>query len=362
MDWKIFEESPLIYLSLVSTRKVRYSEEKMFLRKLLLLFLVSLCFISFSPPVFAADNFDTSYKVIYAVSDTASTKATLNISLKNTTSQFYASSYKLQVGFETLENVKASDPDGPITPKVTKSEEGNIVELDFNKRVVGLGSVLPFTITFDTPDVAARNGKIWEINIPGITSQEDFSSFLIDVDVPESFGTPTFIKPQTSGTDLHFTKAELGKSGISIAFGEAQVYDFSLTYHLRNGNVFPIETEIALPPSTNYQEIGINSLSPLPTKVRVDEDGNWMASYKLYPSQKIDVVAQGKAELFLKPKKDPLPDALRAKYLEKQPYWQVDDEKIKKLAKELKTPRAIYEYVLHTLSYDFSRTPLQQFV
>ncbi|MDE2026757.1 MAG: transglutaminase domain-containing protein, partial [Patescibacteria group bacterium] len=42
-------------------------------------------------------------------------------------------------------------------------------------------------------------------------------------------------------------------------------------------------------------------------------------------------------------------------YLEQQQYWQVNNQQIKNLAKQLKTPEAIYEYVVQHVTYDFSR-------
>ena len=308
-----------------------------------------------APKAHADSNFDTSYSVVYTVSEEANTHAVIKVQLKNTTSEYYASSYKLQVGFPTINNLKVSDPDGAITPKVTKSEEGNQIAIEFNKRAVGAGSVLPFTFSFDTPEKKKKNGKIYEINIPGISNASDFSAFSVDLDVPSSFGTPAFIKPEGASQDLHFTKDELGKSGISVAFGTSQIYDFSLTYHLRNSNVYPIETTIALPPSTNYQNIAIEDMQPQPQTVRTDIDGNWLAVYRLMPSAKTDVIVTGKAQLFLTPQKQALSDSQRKLYTKAQPYWQVNSPTIKKIAEDLKTPEAIYQYVVKTLTYDFSR-------
>jgi transglutaminase-like putative cysteine protease len=329
---------------------------KSFVLSIFLILYSSFSILSAAPTAHAdTSNFDTSYAVTYSVNEDASTHAVIKVELKNTTTQYYASSYKLEVGFQTLTNLKASDPDGAITPKVTKSEDGNQIDLTFNDRSVGLGSVLPFTISFDTPDVAKKNGKIYEINIPGISNAADFSAFAVDVHVPKSFGQPSFIKPEGIGQNLHFTKEDLGKSGISIAFGSSQIYDFSLTYHLRNENVYPIETTVALPPNTNYQSIAIDDMQPQPETVKTDIDGNWLATYRLSPKAKTDIVATGKAQLFLNPKKESLSAEQRKLYTKEQPYWQTTNATVKKLATDLKTPEAIYDYVVKTLTYDFSR-------
>lgn len=325
------------------------------LNRLLLPILCLFITLSFALPVQAATNFTTDYNVTYSVSENGLTHAKLEGTLTNTTSQYYASSYKMQLGFDDITNVKASDPQGSITPQVTKNEHGYVIALTFNKKAVGKDSQLPFTLTFDTPTIAKRYGKIWEINIPGISNPNDFTSFSVNVVVPPSFGKATYIKPEQTSNSLTFTKEQLGKSGISIAFGTEQLYNFSLTYHLKNDKVYPVRTEIALPPSTNYQTVYLTDIQPKPLNVTKDTDGNWLAEYRLLPAQKVDVLVAGTAQVNLEPKEQPLSEKDFAEYTKERPYWQTSDSRIKELANELKTPQAIYEYVVKTLTYDFSR-------
>lgn len=346
-----------------------------FIKKIFFLLLLSVLFV-FLPfgKVHAAENFTTDYRVIYAVSDDGTTHASINVTMTNQTSDYYASSYKIQLGFENLVNVEASDGGGKIIPVVTKADTGQIIEVKFNKKVVGLGNKNTFKITFDTPDITEHQGRVWEINIPGIADQDEFESFDVELQVPKSFGQPAYIKPadfclpknegnteqnttqnKVCDKSLTFTKEQLGKSGISISFGDKQIYDYRLIYHLRNTNLFPIRTEIALPPDTNYQEVSIESIKPEPQQVRKDKDGNWLAEYQLMPSKRIDIEVKGKAELSLYPKKESMTEKELAVYLEEKPYWQLSNGKIASLAKELRTPKAIYDYVVKTLTYDFSR-------
>ncbi len=313
--------------------------------------------ILFTPKTLAASNFDTDYKVTYTVSTNAITRVDFSVTLTNKTAQYYASSYSIQIGFKNISNVNAYDPDGSIVPNLKSGATGQNIEVTFNKKVVGLGSKLNFNLSFDTPEIAQKIGKIWEIDIPGLAKQSDFQNFNVHVNVPSSLGSPTYIKPAIPITNgnLDFTKDQLGSSGISIAFGDEQIYKFNLTYHLSNPNLFPIQTEIALPPSTNYQDVLIDSISVKPINVTEDKDGNWLAKYYLPPSKKLEIVVAGRARILLSPKKEFLPQDKINDYLKSQPYWQVSNEAIKKLANTLKTPEAIYEYVTKTLNYDFSR-------
>lgn len=324
-------------------------------KKVFAYLLFAVCYLVLPQAVFSAGNFLNNYNVIYTVYENGATHASFNINLTNTSSQYYASSYTLNLGFENISNIKASDPDGEIVPVVSKTTDGQKIDLTFNKRVVGTGSNLTFNLSFDTLEVAKKQGNIWEINIPGLSNQNEFQSFNVEVKAPLSFGKPVYIKPQQKNDSLVFTKEHLGKSGVSVAFGQEQIYSFSLLYHLNNTHVFPIKTEIAIPPSTNYQDIFIENINPKPLNVRKDKDGNWLAQFYLLPSQKIDVKVMGKAQINLFPKKQKLSEIELMDYLEEKPYWQTENPKIKKLAKELATPPAIYEYVVRNLTYDFSR-------
>lgn len=323
----------------------------------LLIFFISLAFIvmAYSQPVKAASNFTTDYHITYNAIDDQLTKVVVIVTLTNTTSQFYASSYQMNLGFSDISNLSASDEEGVLKPIVKRTEDGHLLDITFNKKAVGKGDKLTFRLNFDTKEVTRKHGKIWEINVPGLANPEEFQSFRVEVKVPPSFGTPTYIKPTQPQKSLTFTKEQLGKSGISIAFGDAQFYAFDLAYHLQNKNLFPIKSEIALPPTTNYQDVYISGMEPPPANVRADKDGNWIAEYNLLPAQKLDVTVRGNAAIKLTPRQEELSLEDYALYTKAMTYWEATDPEIMKLAQTYTTPKAIYEYVITTLKYDFKR-------
>lgn len=309
----------------------------------------------FPKTALASSNFTTDYHVTYNVDENGIAHAVVNGTLTNTTSQYYATSYKIQFGFDTISNVQAQDAKGPITPEVTKNSDGYVISLNFNDQAVGLGNKQQFTITFDTPTLAHHYGKIWEIDIPGISNPEDFSTFVVALQTPPSFGQPAYIKPNHLNNNLIFDKQTLGKSGISLAFGNTQIYNFHLIYHLRNANLYPITTQIALPPSTNYQDVSIATVNPLPSNVVEDKDGNWLAQYHLNSAQGLDVTVDGNAIIHLTPKQEIVSSTDLNEYIKSQKYWEINNNAIHELASQLRTPQAIYAYVINKLHYDFSR-------
>lgn len=316
---------------------------------------IILAFFLFPKPAFAASNFTTDYHITYTIGEDGIAHALVNGTLTNTTSQFYASSYKMQLGFTTIYNVAAQDVGGSILPVVTKNHDGYEINIPFNHKPVGLGSQQQFIITFDTPTLARHYGNIWEVDVPGITNPEDFNTFVVELKTPSSFGQPTYIKPAQASNALVFDKQMLGRSGVSIAFGDQQVYKYQLAYHLQNPNLYPITTQIALPPTTNYQDVSLTDLDPAPANVIEDKDGNWLAEYHLTSAQKMDVVARGKVAIHLNPKPETLsPNELSA-YIGEAKYWEAKDDSIRELADQLRTPQAIYAYIVKTLHYDFNK-------
>lgn len=321
------------------------------------LFLVAIFSILFFARPVKADtsNFSVATNVTYTVNASGSTHVAFAVVLKNTTDKYYASSYTVHLGFQNITNVSSSDTGGTISPVVKNTTDGEIITIPFNSHVSGLNKTLPFSLAFDTPEVATRNGSIWEVNIPGLSNGSDFTDFIVHVVVPSYFGNPTYIKPNVGNNNLTFTKEQLGTSGISLAFGDKEVYTTNLTYHLQNTQLFPVRTEIALPPDTTYQHVEIDSISPKPQNVTIDQDGNWMALYQLAPSQTVTVHAQGKVFESLTPQKQSISTQEEKLYTQPNMYWQTKDSKIQDLAKTLKTPEAIYDYVVKTLTYDFAR-------
>ncbi|MBI2049480.1 transglutaminase family protein [Candidatus Roizmanbacteria bacterium] len=324
------------------------------------IFFIFLYFFGFTNTSFASEssNFLSDYNTTYNILETGVTEVTFDVSLTNQTSQYYASSYAINVGFKNIENIVAKDSSGIIPVKVTKNNDGNNINLAFAKKTVGIRNKLNFSVTLNTSDIAQKSGHIWDINIPGLAHQNEFNSFNVSVSVPETLGTPSYIKPDSgtlSGNNLYFTKEQLGESGISISFGKEEIYKFGLSYHLENSNLFPIKTEIALPPTTNYQDVLIEKIYPKPLNVLQDQDGNWLAQYIIFPSKKLDVKVTGKARNYLHPKKQKESKEKLSLYLKEQPFWETSNSNIIELAKTLKTPHEIYNYVVKTLKYDFSR-------
>lgn len=321
-----------------------------------------------------AQEFATSYDVVYDISSDGVTTVTEKVTLRNLTSQYYASEFKLTIGATDVFDVKGSDPGGALEVATEQKDTSTIITVKFNQQVAGLGKELPWTLQFKSKDFAEKLGKVWEVRAPRISSLSNLENYNLTLSVPTSFGEPTLISPtpksQTLGSGkvfFTFNKDQLETSGVSASFGNFQLFDFDLSFHLENKNIVPILTNIALPPDTAFQDVIFQRITPQPINVTVDLDGNYLAWYKLTRGQRLDIKVIGSAKLYTtsKVKAPVLTEDLRKKYTESSKYWEKDNPQIITTLEGIlgsnphldssKKVELIYRYVVNFLKYNPSR-------
>ncbi len=345
------------------------------IKKILISIIFLFISIVFQPAVLAAEEFATSYNTSYIVGTDGVTDVTQKITLKNLTTQYYATQFSLTIGSTRITDIEAFDPAGPMDVETKKEGNKTTLTVKFNQQVAGKDKTLPWTIRFKSSDFASRQGKVWEVFTPRIAETENLENYNFTLSVPQAFGEVTAISPQpalisqSGGNQIFsFTKEALLQSGVSANFGNMQIFEFSLTYPLENPNPISVVTSFPIPPDTGYQDVIFTNINPKPVNVTVDGDGNYLAWYKLEGSQKINVRVSGFSRLYTKTKtKNPiLPRDLKLKYLMPQKYWDKDHPGIKlKLSEIFKNSSAdlsnyektklIHRAVVNLLKYDKSR-------
>lgn len=305
-------------------------------------------------PLYAQEKyFEISQATNYTVDQNGNTHVVQKVSITNRTEYYFTPSYTVKSGVSTISHLKAYNSSGSIPATVSdKGNKNKSIRLEFEGRYAGLNNGNEFTIEYITSDLVKRRGSIWEINIPGIENINQFDNYRVSVEVPKDFGEVSIIKPYKNNKVLTFTKNEIGRSGIYLIFGGKQFFKYELSYNISNPNLFPVQTEIALPPETNYQNVVVSQLSEKPRNVRRDQDGNWIAEYRLLPQEKKTIKATGYIEVFSSPVKVDLNEKERNDYTNENKYWHANDPKIKKIAENLSGPKEIYEFVIEKLSYN----------
>lgn len=312
----------------------------------------------------AQEEFTVYYDTTYTVSEEGSAQVEQEISLTNNFSKIYASSYSLKIEGKKPQNISVVSGKEALPTEFKEVAGKYEILISFPEALVGRGKTRVFTVRWDVPQIATRNGKVWEASIPKLASSESVNGYNLTLKVPANFGLPAYISPQprSNGQEgslqtFSFQKDDLTRAGVVATFGDFQVFSFNLNFHLQNTTGREVMQEIALVPDTAFQRAYYENLVPEPISVRIDEDGNWLAKYNLAPKSILNVSALVFVDVFAQPQEqftvvDP---RSRTYYLAETDKWQVNNSQVSALAKTLKTPRAIYDYVVSFLNYDYSR-------
>lgn len=345
------------------------------IRKLIIFLALFVSVLIFTPQAKAAEEFSTSYDVTYDIGLDGVASVTQKITLKNLTTRYYASNFILTIGSNTITDITASDEAGQMETKVEDKEGKTAITVKFNQQVAGIDKKQSFALRFKSKDFAEKLGKTWEVNLPRIPDNNNIENINLVLSVPADFGDPTSVSPIPKNQSqtyerLFFTfdKSQLLKSGVSLNFGTTQIFDLNLKYTLENNSLFPVITSITLPPDTQYQDVLISRIKPEPENVTIDEDGNYLAWYKLPRRSKQEVVVIGSAKLYISPKINKLPpltSSQKQTLTKADQYWEKDNPAVLATLKEIfkdGTPktnrekaRLIYYYVVGRLKYDTGR-------
>ncbi len=322
----------------------------------------ALFFLLFFPGnIYAQDSFGVNTNIEYKILDTGNVAVTHTITVKNNSTYEYAQSYLFELSSLYPTDVKAFEGGTSVPVQLRKEDDKQILKLVFPNPVTGKNKTRTFVVTYEVSGLVTRSGEVWEISIPKLIGEFDESKVVLSV--PSSFGKEALISPQAAEKKENeqrniyiFDGKDLIKSGINAVFGKFQVYSLKLTYHLKNTSDKKNTLAIAIPPDTSTQKVFFNKITPEPSDIEVDEDGNWIAYFLMPPKKSESITVEGYAQVFADPVKffAPYPSTILAN-LKAKKYWEVDDPGIKELALELKTPENIYKFVTNHLTYNYYR-------
>ena len=194
-------------------------------------------------------------------------------------------------------NLKATDGDGGDVP-VTKGD--NELTLRLNSIQAKRSSKWNITVTYtSTSGLAIGSSTVFmvephdygELNIAReqvrITSWGELGTFV-------TRGVEPNDKSSVAGSFVNVWENDQGalSSGFGLLFGDNALSSISFNKTLTNDSYWWQNQSIVLPPDTNQQKVFINTISPEPHKVRLDEDGNVIVEFRLRPRQTIEVSAE----------------------------------------------------------------------
>ncbi len=307
----------------------------------------------------AQDSFETSSHVIYDVRVDGTVQASHQFKVKNLTPTTYLSQHSIRFSYPTLNNIRATTKGAAIEPEIKKEGSITSVSLKFDESVVGEGQTREFAVGYVTPDVAQVLGEVLEVRVPVMQETDAGTTNEVTITVPSQFGDavrqvpkPDSVEKGFTATSYHYTNIQ--DKSISLQFGSEQYFSIQTTFPLINSAASPAYGQIALPPDTSYQRFEYRKLEPKPESMKIDEDGNWIATYLVPPSQELKVELEADVKLTLEP--DPLVPVpeWRTEYMAERKYWELPETVFNEFFLD-QSKEEIYKTVIEKLSYDTKR-------
>lgn len=339
---------------------------------------LSLLLSVYTKLVFAESyQFTIDYNVSYIVSEDGVTNVDQKATITNLLNDVIPTTYTFTAKSMKIYDVSAVTNGKSSEVKLEEKNDDTLVSVNIKEYAIGQGRQNEIELKYKTQSIPSQSGKIWNIYIPKIQISETTSKYDIKLTIPASFGAKIYLSPtptseKSAGKTItyFFNKEAFKSTGITAAFGEYQPVNFKLKYQLKNSFIIPLFKEIALPPDIkNVQGISYQSINPKPYKIKVDKDGNAIATYILSPLGKLEIEVIGTAKLFGKQIDSDygrnfteIPKDLIKKYTKAEKYWEVNSPYVQKLASQLKDEKLnviknaqkIYDFITNNLTYDYT--------
>jgi len=297
----------------------------------------------------------------YVVNDDSSTTVEHTFSITNTTPTQYLREYGLRVHYGDISDITAKSGNTDLTPQVETTGSSSHIQLTFPDEVVGQGNTRSFTISYRTRSIATIAGSILEVQIPPLRSEQPYAAHTMSLRTPLKFGRPnrSTIDPTSvtlSGSQIETRYEQTINQTISALYGEQQIFNLSLRYNLENNSSNPGLAQIALPPDTSFQRVYYHSLEPYPEHIKVDPDGNWIATYSLPPHSASTAYLTLSALISLEPHEGVRVILPLKEHTQARRYWDSDQSRIIDLARQHTSLKESYDYVVSQLSYNYTLT------
>jgi hypothetical protein len=310
-------------------------------------------------------NFKNTIESSYTIDFDGVTKVSHHIRITNLTPAFYLKQYALKTSYFGLTNPKVRDKNNKeIIPNIVSNETGTSIGITFEDKVVGQGKSRDFYIEYDNHDLATIAGRVLEVHIPQLGDSESFDTNKTTLITPSYFSRPVRVSPEPKTVNFKQTQVistfdRPNGEAISSIYGQEQVYKMTLRYSLENPTNSPALAQISLPPDTQFQKMHYHALDPLPTEIKNDVDGNWIATYKIPANTATVVHLTAETRITLDPNFD-VPNVLPTKdHTKNLKFWESNNSSIIEKAQENKTPNQIYDFVIDSLNYSRKELTLE---
>ena len=298
-----------------------------------------------------------------------------NFSIVNLKNDLAITSFTQNLEEYNYFDLEARDTNGKLEFAEAEENDTKRVTVSLRGIKIGKNQSNKFTLVYKSRDLVQKNGNILNVNLPKIP-KNNIRTLKINLSIPQNSGNIIYISPNPNLKEIkdnkylfQFEGENILDKAISATFGEYQLINFNIKYDLNNETKWFQTREIALVPDiTKRQEIRIESLEPKPLEIYEDEDGNYLAKYRLNPSSKLEVSLKGSVRTYgvqIDPEKggnfNDIPQDLIKKYTKEEIFWEVNSKEVRETSEKILdrnknvslNAQKIYKFLIDNYKYDF---------
>ena len=298
-----------------------------------------------------------------------------NFSIVNLQNDLAITSFTQNLEEYNYFDLEARDTNGKLEFAEAEENDTKRVTVSLRGIKIGKNQSNKFTLVYKSRDLVQKNGNILNVNLPKIP-KNNIRTLKINLSIPQNSGNIIYISPNPNLKEIkdnkylfQFEGENILDKAISATFGEYQLINFNIKYDLNNETKWFQTREIALVPDiTKRQEIRIESLEPKPLEIYEDEDGNYLAKYRLNPSSKLEVSLKGSVRTYgvqIDPEKggnfNDIPQDLIKKYTKEEIFWEVNSKEVRETSEKILdrnknvslNAQKIYKFLIDNYKYDF---------
>lgn len=349
------------------------SEKNNGLAKILLFITIGLVF-SFSTKALE-EQFVLDLKLKYQIQENNEVIVNKKIDIVNLENELSVTSFTQNLEDYNYFDLVVKDAVGQVTVKEIDEDNTKRIVVPLRNSKIGKNQVNTINIEYKSKDLLQKVGTISYFNLPKIP-KKNVRSLEIEISTPKNLGKLIYVtpnKPEITESEKEITYLFKNNTAldqaVSATFGEYQIVNFNISYELKNDSNWFVNREIALIPDiSNRQEVGIRDLNPKPTEIRIDDDGNYLAKYRLGPKSNIKVTYQGSVRIY-GPRLDissggkfeEISEDLVENYTKQQEFWETESEEIKDISNTLKdsnlsvvlNAKKIYDFLTENYKYNY---------
>lgn len=284
----------------------------------------------------------------------------------------------------TLSSIQINDSDGrTLSFNSENTANGNLILTATIPKDINFGSEYKITLKYNSYGLMLKSGNLRDIYIPAFS--KDYT-FLTDnyketintlIRIPKTFGNINFSSPQGNISEegefrnVRLSQEQLiGETGW-IQVGTTQFYSFDIVQpYNKTSDIFFTQNEyrVIIPRDVSAgpvkQKIYFKEISPSPSHIEEDKDGNLIAVFNINSNTEGDIRISGFAEIEQdnavdinnSGKVSDIPIEVINSNTSSAEFWESDSELIKQTAKEIiggVDPKtlSVYEIAQKTYSY-----------